>query len=75
MAETYLGNIVLRAYAARRAADTLGMVREWASERHPAPLSVAFAATNFAEFEIIEKPVPKREQARLDEIAGLSKPD
>jgi hypothetical protein len=37
--------------------------------------AVAFAAANFAEFEIIEKPVPKREQARLDEIAGLSKPD
>jgi hypothetical protein len=39
--------------------------------------AVAYAAKNFAEFEIIEKPSPKREHlSRSDplEKAGLSKP-
>jgi len=39
--------------------------------------AVAFAATNFAEFEIVEKPVPKREQLSrrgASKKAGLSKP-
>jgi hypothetical protein len=39
--------------------------------------AVAYAAKNFAEFEIIEKPAPKREQRSRrgpSEKAGLSKP-
>jgi hypothetical protein len=39
--------------------------------------AVAFAAANFVEFEIVEKPVPKREQLSRrgpSKKAGLSKP-
>jgi hypothetical protein len=39
--------------------------------------AITFAAKNFAEFEIVEKPVPKREQLSRrghSEKAGLSKP-
>ena len=38
--------------------------------------AVAFAAANFVEFEIVEKPVPKREQLsrRGPSGEGLSKP-
>ena len=35
--------------------------------------AIAFAAKNFAEFEIVEKPVPKREQLSRRGNAGLSK--
>jgi hypothetical protein len=35
--------------------------------------AIAYAAKNFAEFEIIEKPVPKREQRSRRGDAGLSK--
>ena len=31
-----------------------------------------FAREKSPDFEIVEKPTPKREQARLDAIAGLS---
>lgn len=34
--------------------------------------ALVFAMTNFDSFAVIEKPTPKREQARLDAIAGLS---
>jgi hypothetical protein len=34
----------------------------------------AYAAKNFAEFEIIEKPLPKRKQLSRRGDAGLSKP-
>jgi hypothetical protein len=39
--------------------------------------AVAFAAANFVEFEIVEKPAPKREQLSRrgpSKKAGLSKP-
>jgi hypothetical protein len=39
--------------------------------------AIAYAAKNFAEFEIVEKPVPKRERLSRRgplEKAGLSKP-
>lgn len=39
--------------------------------------AIAYAAKNFAEFEIVEKPVPKREQLSrrgTSKKAGLSKP-
>jgi hypothetical protein len=36
--------------------------------------AVAYAAKNFAEFELVEKPVPKREQSSRRGAAGLSKP-
>lgn len=36
--------------------------------------AIAYAAKNFAEFEIVEKPVPKREQRSRRDDAGLSKP-
>ncbi|MFZ0494942.1 MAG: hypothetical protein WBE80_06200 [Methylocella sp.] len=36
--------------------------------------AVAFAATNFAEFEIVEKSAPKREQLSRRGNAILSKP-
>jgi hypothetical protein len=39
--------------------------------------AIAYAAKNFVEFEIVEKPVPKREQLSRHgplEKAGLSKP-
>jgi hypothetical protein len=36
--------------------------------------AIAYATKNFVEFEIVEKPVPKREKSRLDARAGLSKP-
>jgi hypothetical protein len=36
--------------------------------------AVAYAAKNFAEFEVVEKPVPKREQQSRRGAAGLSKP-
>jgi hypothetical protein len=35
--------------------------------------AVAFARAQSPDFEIVEKPTPKREQARLEAIAGLSK--
>jgi hypothetical protein len=34
--------------------------------------AMAFATNLSAEFEVVEKATPKREQARLDAIAGLS---
>jgi hypothetical protein len=37
-------------------------------------LAIAHAAARFAEFEIVEKPVPKREQRSRRGDAGLSKP-
>jgi hypothetical protein len=36
--------------------------------------AINFAATLSDNFEIIEKPTPRREQVRLDAIAGLSEP-
>jgi hypothetical protein len=39
--------------------------------------AIAYATKNFAEFEIVQKPVPKREQLSRrghSEKAGLSKP-
>jgi hypothetical protein len=36
--------------------------------------AIAYAAKNFADFEIVEKPVPKREQRSRRGDAGLSKP-
>jgi hypothetical protein len=36
--------------------------------------AIAYAAKNFAEFEIAEKPVPKRAQLSRRSAAGLSKP-
>jgi hypothetical protein len=36
--------------------------------------AIDFAATLFDDFEIVEKPRPRREQARLDALAGLSEP-
>jgi hypothetical protein len=39
--------------------------------------AIAYAAKNFAEFEIVERPVPKREQLSRrgpSEKAGLSEP-
>ena len=36
--------------------------------------TIAYAAENFADFEIVEKPVPKREQLSRRGDAGLSKP-
>jgi hypothetical protein len=36
--------------------------------------AIQFARDKSPDFEIVEKPTPKREQARLDAIAGLSKP-
>jgi hypothetical protein len=36
--------------------------------------AIAYAAKNFAEFEIVEKPVPKRERLSRRGDAGLSKP-
>jgi hypothetical protein len=36
--------------------------------------AIAFAQTNYSEFTVVSKPTPKREQARLDAIAGLSEP-
>jgi hypothetical protein len=36
--------------------------------------AIAYAAKNFAEFEIVEKPVPKSEQRSRRDDAGLSKP-
>jgi hypothetical protein len=36
--------------------------------------AMAYAAKNFVEFEIVEKPVPKREQLSRRGDAGLSKP-
>jgi hypothetical protein len=35
--------------------------------------AIAYAAKNFAEFEIVEKPVRKREQLSRRSAAGLSK--
>jgi hypothetical protein len=35
--------------------------------------AISYAAKNFAEFEIVEKPVPKREQVSRRGNAGLSK--
>jgi hypothetical protein len=35
--------------------------------------AIAYAAKSFAEFEIVEKPVPKREQRSRRDDAGLSK--
>lgn len=34
--------------------------------------AMQFAREKSPDFEIVEKPTPKREQARLDAIAGLS---
>jgi len=34
--------------------------------------AIAFAQANFSEFTVVSKPTTKREQARLDAIAGLS---
>jgi hypothetical protein len=36
--------------------------------------AIAYAAKNFVEFEIVEKPAPKREQLSRRSAAGLSKP-
>jgi hypothetical protein len=36
--------------------------------------AIAYAIKNFAEFELVEKPVPKREQLSRRGDAGLSKP-
>jgi hypothetical protein len=36
--------------------------------------AIAYATKNFAEFEIVEKPVPKRAQLSRRGAAGLSKP-
>jgi hypothetical protein len=36
--------------------------------------AIVYAAKNFADFEIVEKPVPKREQLSRRGDAGLSKP-
>jgi len=36
--------------------------------------AIAYATKNFAGFEIVEKPVPKREQRSRRGGAGLSKP-
>jgi hypothetical protein len=36
--------------------------------------ATAYATKNFVEFEIVEKPVPKREQLSRRGAAGLSKP-
>ena len=36
--------------------------------------AIDFAAANFTEFEIVEKPVPKRKQLSRRGGAGLSKP-
>ena len=36
--------------------------------------AIAYAAKHFAEFEIVEKAVPKREQSSRRGDAGLSKP-
>jgi hypothetical protein len=36
--------------------------------------AIAYAAKNFAEFEIVEKPAPKRERVSRRGDAGLSKP-
>jgi hypothetical protein len=44
-----------------------GFVGNDAKER-----AFAFATSQFGEFEMIAKPTTKREQARLDAIAGLS---
>jgi hypothetical protein len=36
--------------------------------------AIKYAAKRFAEFIVVERPTPKREQARFDAWAGLSKP-
>jgi hypothetical protein len=36
--------------------------------------AIAYAAKNFAEFEVVEKPVPKREKLSRRGDAGLSEP-
>ena len=36
--------------------------------------AIAYATKNFVEFEVVEKPVPKREQRSRRGNAGLSKP-
>lgn len=46
----------------------------WFSGTNARALAIAYATANFGEFTIVEKPVPKRDQARIDKIAGLSEP-
>jgi len=37
--------------------------------------AIDYATANFGDYTIRETPTPRREQARLDTIAGLSKPN